>query len=408
VSGQPVPLVMAAHGTRDPEGVAACLELADLVRLQLPGVAVTCSFVELREPGIKKAVGTALSRHESGSVVVVPLMLGPGGHVKRDIPDAISAAREDFPLATIGYASHLGPEPRLRAINLQRAQEASAAWAPSSTTMVYVGRGSSVAEANAEHVRLARLLQEEGDFAQVVPAFIQVSSPSLPEALDQVIACGGRSIVVVPNFLFPGRLRTWTQEQAQGWARTHPGATVRVAEVIGACNPLAEVVAGRYRDAVQRISGTQGAPVYLSGLDVRGRDVLIVGAGQVADRRVPGLLRAGARIRLVSPDATPALRALAASGQLRWIERTVRATDVDGAWFVMATTDDPDVNAMVSAAAEARHTFCVRADWAPGGSAWTPAVGHTAGLSIAVVGDRTPARSARARDAALAAIRALD
>ncbi len=399
------PLVIAAHGSADPEGVAVCLELAELVRRRLPGVAVTAGFVELHEPSVQEAVAAALSQSATGNLVVVPLMLGSGGHVRRDIPDAIADARTKSPLASVSYTAPLGPDPRLRAVSLQRAREAWSGPTPADT-MVLVGRGTSLPEANADHVRLARLLQEEGEFAEVVPAFIQVTRPGLPEALDRAFAGGARSIIVVPNFLFPGRLRTWTREQAHAWSESHPEASVSVAEVIGACDALAEVVAERYREAVRRLPGAAGAPVYLSGLDLRGRDVLLVGAGRVADRRVPGLLRAGAHVRLISPEATPALRALAGSGSLHWIERAVQAGDLDGMWFVMATTDDPAVNAMVAATAEAQHIFCVRADWAPGGSAWTPAVGHAAGLSIGVVGDRTPARSAHARDVALDAVSA--
>ena len=53
-------------------------------------------------------------------------------------------------------------------------------------------------------------------------------------------------------------------------------------------------------------------------------------------------------------------------------------TDLDGAWYVVAATDDPRSTRAVAAAAEARHIFCVRADDALGGTAWTPAVAATA------------------------------
>ena len=53
----------------------------------------------------------------------------------------------------------------------------------------------------------------------------------------------------------------------------------------------------------------------------------------------------------------------------------VREGDLDEAWYVVAATDDHDANEAVSAAAEARRIFCVRADDATAASAWTPAVG---------------------------------
>src|SRR5207248_2787644 len=56
-------------------------------------------------------------------------------------------------------------------------------------------------------------------------------------------------------------------------------------------------------------------------LDLEGRDVLVVGGGAVAERKVSDLLDAGASVRIVAKDATPALVALAASGDLALEER---------------------------------------------------------------------------------------
>ena len=54
-----VPLVIAAHGTRDPEGVAVCRALAERVRAKLPDTKLTMGFVELTEPSIPEAVAEA-------------------------------------------------------------------------------------------------------------------------------------------------------------------------------------------------------------------------------------------------------------------------------------------------------------------------------------------------------------
>lgn len=140
------------------------------------------------------------------------------------------------------------------------------------------------------------------------------------------------------------------------------------------------------------------APLYPSALRLQGRRVLVVGAGQVAQRRVPALLASGAVVEVVSPAATPALEGLAAAGEVRWSRRGFRASDVDGAWYVIAATDVPEVNAAVTQAAEAQRTFCVRADDATRASAWTPAVGRHAGVTVAVVSNREPRRSAALRD----------
>src|SRR5690349_20298971 len=104
-----------------------------------------------------------------------------------------------------------------------------------------------------------------------------------------------------------------------------------------------------------------------------GRRVLVVGGGTVATRRVPALLDAGADVVVVAPRLTPALRTLADDGRLQWHERGFEVSDVDGCWLVHVAVDDPDVAGAVSAAAQERRVFCVRADDRHAASAWTPA-----------------------------------
>jgi uroporphyrin-III C-methyltransferase/precorrin-2 dehydrogenase/sirohydrochlorin ferrochelatase len=142
---------------------------------------------------------------------------------------------------------------------------------------------------------------------------------------------------------------------------------------------------------------------YLAGLVLTGRRVVVVGGGHVAQRRVSGLLGAGADVTVVSLEVTPALEGLA--NELTLVLREFTESDLDGAWYVVAATDDPVVNARVVAAADARHTFCVRADDALGGTAWTPAVGHHGTVTVGVLGNREPRKSAALRDDIVTALR---
>lgn len=149
------------------------------------------------------------------------------------------------------------------------------------------------------------------------------------------------------------------------------------------------------RDNVPMDTPPAPAP-YLSGLVLRDRLVVVVGGGHVAQRRVPALLAAGAVVRLVSPDLTPALEGMA--GEVEWVRRGFIEADLDQSWYVVAATDDPAVNERVADAAQQRRIFCVRSDDAAGGSAWTPAVGRHGSLTFGVLGNREPRRSAGLRD----------
>jgi uroporphyrin-III C-methyltransferase / precorrin-2 dehydrogenase / sirohydrochlorin ferrochelatase len=144
---------------------------------------------------------------------------------------------------------------------------------------------------------------------------------------------------------------------------------------------------------------------YPAGLRLSGRRVVVVGGGHVAQRRVPHLIAAGADVHVVSPEVTPAIEGMVGSGEVTWHERPFADADLDEAWYVVAATDDRTANEQVSLAAEERRVFCVRSDDATRATAWTPAVGRHAGVTVAVLGQREPKRSAAVRDEILEALR---
>ena len=93
-------------------------------------------------------------------------------------------------------------------------------------------------------------------------------------------------------------------------------------------------------------------PIFLS---LGGRPAVVVGGGQVAARKVGVLLKAGAAVTVVAPNLQPQLTARAAVGELRHVAAAFVPAHLDGATLVVAATDDPEVNAAVSRAAQQRH-----------------------------------------------------
>lgn len=106
----------------------------------------------------------------------------------------------------------------------------------------------------------------------------------------------------------------------------------------------------------------QMAEVFPLFLKLSGRVVLVVGGGEVAERKVASLLEAGARVRLVTLAATSELEAAAERGALTLERRAFDPRDVDEAWLVVACTDDPAAQRGVGAACEARRVFCLAVD----------------------------------------------
>lgn len=88
-------------------------------------------------------------------------------------------------------------------------------------------------------------------------------------------------------------------------------------------------------------------PVFL---DVRGKPVVVVGAGKVALRKTRGLLEAGARVTVVAPRCEPEFERL----PVTLLRRAFKPTDLDGAFLAFTATDDREVNRAAARAARAR------------------------------------------------------
>lgn len=84
---------------------------------------------------------------------------------------------------------------------------------------------------------------------------------------------------------------------------------------------------------------------------------IVIGGGQVAARKVRGLLDADAHVKVIAPNLIPSLRALAAADAIDVCEREYRSGDLAGAFLVIAATDDPAVNQQVWE--EARQRGCL-------------------------------------------------
>ncbi len=150
-------------------------------------------------------------------------------------------------------------------------------------------------------------------------------------------------------------------------------------------------------------------PAYPVGLRLTGRKVVVLGGGQVAQRRLPALIAAGADVLLVSPSATPSVEAMADAGEITWARRPYQEGDLEDAWYALIATGDTEANTRASAEAERHRVWCVRSDDADAATAWTPATGHSEGVTVAVLTTdakgRDPRHTAAVRDAVVEGLR---
>lgn len=97
-------------------------------------------------------------------------------------------------------------------------------------------------------------------------------------------------------------------------------------------------------------------------LDVRDKDCLVVGGGNVALRKVSGLAACGARVTVVSDSYLDEFYRFTESDGIRIIRRPYEETDIDGRFLVIGATDDEELNRNISKSARKKGVLCNIAD----------------------------------------------
>jgi precorrin-2 dehydrogenase len=134
-------------------------------------------------------------------------------------------------------------------------------------------------------------------------------------------------------------------------------------------------------------------------LDLTGRRCVMVGGGAIAERRIDGLLAAGARVTVISPRLTRALEALAADGRIEHEARGYREGDLAGADLAFVATDAGEVNAAVAREAQGRGVWINAADDPARCTFILPALVRRGDLTVAVAtGGSSPALARAIRE----------
>lgn len=223
-------LVAVAHGSRDPRALHTALALLERVREIRPRLDVRLGHIELNEPPLD-----AVLQELRGAAVLVPLLLGRGYHVKRDLPAAAARASR---LRT-RVAAPLGPHPLLVEALYERLLEAG--WT-AGTAVVLAAAGSRDPDSATDTRRTADLLAERLGGVPVVPAYASAAAPSAPEAVRALTARGHHRIAVASYFAAPGQFA----------AQTAAAAPALAAAPLGDHPALARLLLHRYDQACAR------------------------------------------------------------------------------------------------------------------------------------------------------------
>src|SRR5262245_975722 len=137
-------LLIAGHGSRDPDGIAEFLDLARHFRAFRPDLPLEIAFLEFARPTIQDGIDR-LVQGGAATVVVLPGVLMAAGHAKNDMASEVRLARERHPGVTFHMGRALDVEPlllQLCQVRYHEALQGRPAVEPRDTLLLLVGRGS--------------------------------------------------------------------------------------------------------------------------------------------------------------------------------------------------------------------------------------------------------------------------
>ncbi|MCQ4082019.1 sirohydrochlorin chelatase [Streptomyces sp. RB6PN25] len=229
---RPATLVAVGHGSRDPEASRTVRALLERVRALRPGIPLRLGHIELSEPLLSDTLASL-----RGEVVLVPLLLGRGYHVKHDLPEALARA----PHLTGRIAAPLGPHPLLAEALHSRLVEAGFRRSRRAA-VVLAAAGSRDPDSAADAARTAALLSARLDGLPVVPAVASAGGPTVADAVRTLVVNGSHRVAIASYFTAPGRFAAHCTSAAP-WIAAAP---------LGAHDSMARLVLHRYDEALAR------------------------------------------------------------------------------------------------------------------------------------------------------------
>jgi sirohydrochlorin cobaltochelatase len=216
-------LLLAGHGSRNPEGNREIETFAARWRERHPDWRIELCFIEyadvLLDDGLDRAA------ENSGRVILIPFILNAAGHVKMELPEALSAARARHPQVEFVMSRYVGMGYEIHAILQNRLEKLMRALDfpdPQTTGVILLGRGSSDASANGELARIARWLYESNDHELVDLAFTGITWPRVETVVARQVRLGMMQICILPVYLFTGVLIERIGAQVKRLERQYP------------------------------------------------------------------------------------------------------------------------------------------------------------------------------------------
>lgn len=265
-------LLLMAHGSRDRAARAEYVRIGEALGKRLPNEKVVFSALEFPDDGDLPSIEEGWRRClEAGAkrIVAMPFFLFPAGHVREDLPEELDKARRAVGDAEVELLPPLGPADELLDVLIDRADEALATVgegtgdgtangadgrANGPDAMLLVGAGTSDPDANGDLCKAARLVWERARarYPLVEAAWVSLTEPSVPQAVERCVKLGARRIAVVPYFLNTGILLKRIDTRLSECRERYPDVPMPLGAHMGLHPRLLDLLERRAREGLDR------------------------------------------------------------------------------------------------------------------------------------------------------------
>jgi sirohydrochlorin ferrochelatase len=197
-------ILYIGHGTRSKKGAVEIRVFIDKVKARIDVPIQELSFLELTDPLIEEGFEKCVEQGAT-AIDVVPLFLLAAGHIKRDIPEALSPLIAKYPTIPVKIKNPFGVQEVILDAVAELIKDSAGEVAPADRILI-VGVGSSDLDVHVNFGKIANGIGERLQPERVSVCYLAATEPKLSEGLESILDGAKGRVIVVPYMLFTGLL----------------------------------------------------------------------------------------------------------------------------------------------------------------------------------------------------------
>jgi sirohydrochlorin ferrochelatase len=223
-------ILYICHGTRSKKGAEEAKSFLQRVMERVNVAIQEFSFLELMAPSIDEGFRRCAERG-ANEITVVPIFLLAAGHIKEDIPAAISSLQVRYPHVQVNVRNPFGVMDKILDTIAELVRNATGA-VTAQDSLLIVGRGSSDRSVHTSFAKISEGIQERLKTNHVSVCYLAATEPGLKEGLETSLYETENRVIVIPYLLFSGLLLNEVDQmvrkrQNQGRQIIHTGPLSR-------------------------------------------------------------------------------------------------------------------------------------------------------------------------------------